>query len=105
MKNQSMGYSEYTVTLHPLHYGKQYTDEERQKFASAISDRIKRQFPGLVVQINEQFGSPVPTRGPDRKIVRDIDKATIAALHEVVPDPGPTRAARRAQAKVTKPAG
>jgi hypothetical protein len=100
MKSQPARFNAYMVTLHPRHYGKSYTEKQLQKFAAEISDRIQRQFPGVVVQINEDFGNPEATRGPNPKIVREIDQATIAALHEVVPIPSPTRA----QAKRSRPA-
>lgn len=99
MKTLTRRFGEYTVTLHPRHYGRGYTDDERQKIASIISGRLTREFPGLVVQISEHFGRPTATKGPDRKVIHELDVATIAALNEVSPYRRPLRLRRGRKAK------
>lgn len=68
---KAIDYSEYSIMVgtDPGYYGSQCGDEDAQRIANSVADLIRREFPGIQVNLTE-IGRPVT--GPDSEVVEEI---------------------------------
>lgn len=71
---EDVDFSEYTVRISndPSYYGPDCSESDAERITGQISDLIRGEFPGIVVEIFSGIGSSATT-GPDSSVIEEID--------------------------------